>query len=278
MLRESGPDNSNRISVRFAGFFRPWVDDIAGGLRFFTRLPVPRLTESDTPETIPDFATAARALPLVGVVAAVPAATVILALSLTDLPAFLIAAVAVAVSLSTTGAFHEDGLADVADGFGGGHSVDRKLEIMRDSSIGTYGAAALFVSLAARIGALAALIDAGGGGIAAAIVVTAGGLSRTFVGWLWHVLPPARRDGNSTAAGRPARHAVLTASALSVALIIVSIIAVGVTSTIVALLLSGLATAGFGVLAKRQIGGQTGDVLGAAQQIAELAFLLGLLI
>ncbi len=277
-MRESDPDNYIRWFVRIADHLRPWIDDTAGGLRFFTRLPVPRLTTSDNPDAIPDFTRAARVLPIIGVFAAMPMAAGLLMLSFTELPPFLIATVAVALSMVATGAFHEDGLADVADGFGGGQTVDRKLEIMRDSRIGTYGAGALFVGLSVRVGALAALIANEGGGIAAGIVLIAGGLSRTFICWVWHFLASVRRDGKSTTAGQPSRNALLTASAISVVLIAACLLAAGVSATVSALLLSVVATAGFGMLAKQQIGGQTGDVLGATQQIAELVFLLGLLI
>ncbi len=113
---------------------------------------------------------------------------------------FIAATVAVAASVWITGAFHEDGLADTADGLGGGMSRDRKLEIMRDSRIGTYGGAALILALLLRVGALEGLVDVNPWGAALALTIS-GGISRMMALSVLFLLPPAGRMG------RPLRRA-----------------------------------------------------------------------
>jgi adenosylcobinamide-GDP ribazoletransferase len=174
-----------------------------------------------------------------------------------------------------TGALHEDGLADVADGFGGGESREVKLAIMRDSRIGSYGVLALFFALVLKVFAIASVVVGTSiwGGLAA--IVASAALSRAASAGLLHVLPPARRDGLSFEAGRPGRSTVLQAAGLAVA---VSLVFLWPYSLALGLLLLPLAAAaGLAMtawLADRQIGGQTGDVAGAAQVVSEVLVLL----
>src|ERR671937_717221 len=123
--------------------------DIAAALLFSTRLPLPRAAAI----TGADIARASWALPVAGAVVGLMAAVVYWLARGTGLPPFVAAALTVAATLVAAGCLHEDGLADVADSFGGG-TRGRKLEIMRDSRIGTYGVCALFVSLLLRASAL----------------------------------------------------------------------------------------------------------------------------
>ena len=167
--------------------------DLAGCLRFYSRLPVPPLPGEGDPHAVPDFRTLPRMLPLAGLVLGLPGALVMLAAWGLGLGPFLAATLALTAGVLVTGALHEDGLADVADGFGGGSTSVRRLEIMRDSRIGAYGGVALMLSLALRIGALATLLDRGGH-LAVLALVLAAALSRT-------ACPGAPRS----AAGRPPR-------------------------------------------------------------------------
>jgi adenosylcobinamide-GDP ribazoletransferase len=184
------------------------------------------------------------------------------------LPPLLSATVALATMIWLTGALHEDGLADVADGFGGGRTCEDKLRIMRDPRIGSYGALALVLSLLARAGALVAL--AAPADVMAALVA-AGAVSRAALAPVMTTLAVARDDGLAASAGRPhplrATAAVLVAALIAVALL---------GEAAAAALLAG-AGAAFVVawLARRQIGGHTGDVLGAVQQLSEIGVLLG---
>ena len=260
------------------GETRAWLTDFAGVMRFFSRIPLPPLAEGDDPVAIPDFSRAARVLPLVGVAVTLPAAALLIVLSLTGLPPVVIAALCIALTVAVTGAFHEDGLADTADGFGGGQTVERKLEIMRDSRLGTFGAVTLVLSILIRVGALAGLIGIAGGTKAAVLLLVTAAVSRALICWFWRALPPARLDGKSAAAGRPELGAATTASAIALALFLAGAALTGIASSVVALLVAAGAVAGLAWLSKRQIGGQTGDVLGAAQQAGEVAFLIGLLI
>lgn len=236
--------------------------DIALCIAFFTRLPLPHLDFRD--RTLAD---AIWAAPVTGLaVAAIASAAYALAIWF-GLPAGPAAALALAAPMLATGCLHEDGLSDVADGFGGGSTRERKLEIMRDSRIGSYGTAALIVSLLLRWSALAAL--AGPAQLLAALTA-AHCASRALPGTLMHILPPARTDGLSASAGIVSRETALLGAAIGA----VSLLALGFAAAIVALILLVLLLTGFSALCRRQIGGQTGDTAGALQQLGEIAVLL----
>ncbi len=178
-------------------------------------------------------------------------------------PAFLAASWATVALLLTTGAFHEDGLADTADGFGGGATRERKLVIMRDSRIGTYGAAALGLSLLIRISALAAL-ERPYSVLIAFIAAAVAGRAAMIVPLL--VLPPARADGMAAGMRDIPRWSAMLGLGLA-GLALLSLLPVGAAFIIaVAVLAASLALAG---LARAQIGGHSGDVLGATEVIAE---------
>ena len=169
--------------------------------------------------------------------------------------------------MAGSGAMHEDGLADLADGFWGGWDPARRLEIMKDSAIGAYGVIALILSLLARWVAVWALMDHGGWFWALIAVET---LSRSAMPALMHVLPNARDTGLSQSQGRPSREtaALGVAIATVIALLMVGLTAIGL------LLVGAVAAFGVAKLAQAKIGGQTGDVLGATQQIVALVLLM----
>lgn len=238
--------------------------DVAVAVGLLTRLPL-RLSDS----AYARGARAAWAYPLAGVlVGAVAAAVAGLALwlGLAVEPAALLVLLALVM---VTGAMHEDGLADMADGFWGGWTREKRLEIMKDSHIGSYGVIALILSLAARWWGLTALLGQDGG-LWALVGVAA--LSRAGMPVLMAGLPNARDGGLSKAQGRPeARVAVIGCGvALAVAVLCTGSAAIGLA------VLAALAVVGVGLLAKAKIGGQTGDVLGASQQVCEVVLLLAL--
>ncbi len=238
------------------------LEDLIIALQFLTRLPVPIQTDWRPGR----LARAAWAFPLAGLVAGSLGAGVFWLTVLAGLGPTIAAILTVAAGLLITGALHEDGLVDVADGLGGGHSRARKLEIMRDSRIGTYGAAALVLvlvlktALLARIGAPATVFLA---------LAAAGALSRSAVVVVMTLLPQARTDGRSAEAGRPAR----SVCALAVVLGAVPLALLG-TPGLGALAAAGIVLLLWGVLAQRQVGGQTGDILGGAQVVTDLTVLL----
>jgi adenosylcobinamide-GDP ribazoletransferase len=213
-------------------------------------------------------ARAARGYPLVGVVVGAFGAFGYWLANGLALPPLACAFVALAATILVTGGFHEDGLADVADGFGGGQDRADKLAIMRDSRIGSFGVLALLLGLGLRAAALAALASSAA---AAAALIAAHALSRALLPPLMSLLPLARERGLAAATGRPGRRDIWTALALGAA---IAWLMEGFGVAMLLLFVAVLAAAAVGLLARAQIGGYTGDVLGAAQQAAETAVLL----
>ncbi|MDF1856135.1 adenosylcobinamide-GDP ribazoletransferase [Pseudooceanicola sp.] len=241
---------------------RPHLTDIRSALALLSRLP---LNREATPA-----AGAVWAFPLAGaLLGALMALSASLALGL-GLPPTLAALVALVVAVLLTGALHEDGLSDVADGFGGGWTREKRLEIMRDSRIGSYGAVALGLSLIARWQALTLILDSGHHW--AALIATAA-LSRATMPALMAALPHARDDGLSRAVGRPKAGMAGLAAGLAA---LIALAGLGAAGGLGACAVTVLITLAVGALARSRIGGQTGDVLGAAQQLAEIAVLFAI--
>ncbi|MEM7641825.1 MAG: adenosylcobinamide-GDP ribazoletransferase, partial [Pseudomonadota bacterium] len=176
---------------------------------------------------------------------------------------------ALATSIAVTGALHEDGLADLADGFWGGFDKDRRLAIMRDSRIGTYGVIALALSLLVRWALIGAALEAGH---LIWVMVATGAVSRAPMAVLMRWLPPARPDGLSKGAGTPPPATAWAGLAIAA----LTLLPHGPGPAILAGGLVAAAALGLGCLARAKIGGQTGDVLGACQQVAEIAALAAL--
>jgi adenosylcobinamide-GDP ribazoletransferase len=242
---------------------KDWFEDFRTAVAFLTRVPMPH---PDGP--IPaNFARAHRIFPLVGAFIGAFTGLVFLGLLTIGVPGLAAAALALGASAILTGALHEDGLADVADGFGGGQDTSAKLTIMRDSRLGTYGALILLVSFVAKVSALTTLP------VSAVVpsLVAAHALARGILAPMVFAMPLARADGLAAMAGRPsaASAAIAIAFALFLALMALPFVA-----AIGAALAATAAAAGMAMLANRQIGGQTGDVLGGAEQVAETAILL----
>jgi adenosylcobinamide-GDP ribazoletransferase len=211
---------------------------------------------------------ASWAFPVIGAGIGMLAALALFAASmcgLGDAPAVLLALV---VAGLVTGALHEDGLSDTADGFGGGEDRDEKLAIMRDSRQGTYGVLALILSIGLRAVALASIPGPIEGGLA---LIAAHAASRGFLAPAMRLLRPAREDGLGAMAGTPSIPAALISTGVG---IFVAVGMLGPVRGAVALAVSGAAVAAAAVLARRQIGGYTGDVLGAFQQVGEIVMLL----
>jgi adenosylcobinamide-GDP ribazoletransferase len=242
------------------------LHDCKVALAFLTRAPLRperQWLEADLAASVPWFPVVGAAIGLGGAIAYALAVW----LGLPPLPA---AAVALAASILLSGALHEDGLADVADGFGAGATPEDKLRIMRDPRIGSYGALALALALLARAGAIMALAEPSA---VAAALVAAGAASRAALPAVMIALPRARTDGLAASAGRP--HPLRAAAAVLVAILIA--LALLGEAALAALLVGALGALAVALLARRQIGGCTGDVLGAVQQLTEIGLLFGLL-
>jgi adenosylcobinamide-GDP ribazoletransferase len=237
----------------------PSLQDVMTAFTLLTRLPVSRFGGSG----VSDLARGVWAFPVVGLVVGLLGGLGYWAMHRLGAPAFLAASWAFVAILLATGAFHEDGLADTADGFGGGGTRERKLEIMRDSRIGTYGAVAVGLSLLIRISALAALEQPR---LVLVALIAAATVGRGAMIVPLTVLPPARSDG--MAAGMrdiPRWSATLGLALAGLALLV----CLPVGSAIVAAL-AALATCwALARLARSQIGGHSGDVLGATEVIVE---------
>ncbi|WP_441512557.1 adenosylcobinamide-GDP ribazoletransferase [Bosea sp. TAF32] len=255
-----------------------WTIATAICLRFWSRLPVPPLPGEAGSHGIPDFRSVPRALPFAALVIALPASLITLGAGLAGLSGFVVAALSLTVLALTTGAFHEDGLADTADGLFGGHTPERRLEIMKDSRIGSYGALALGLSLLLRASLIALILDRSGAWAAAAAVLVAAPWSRAEGLFLLATQPAARSSGAAAAVGQPSIVTARIALALSLFLAtgIALLAQLPVAGLLLGFALAHGAAAVLSRLAQRLIGGQTGDILGAAQQLAEIAIYLGL--
>ena len=242
-----------------------WLDDLRTAVVFLTRLPMPN-RRGALPE---NFVRTQRMFPIVGAAIGGAVGAASLGLRLIGVPDLAAAALALGAGALLTGALHEDGLADVADGFGGGRDVAAKLEIMRDSRLGTYGALILVVSFVAKVAALAALPDAA----MVRSLIAAHALARGVLPAMAGNLRYARKDGLAVSAGRPDLATVVIAAALA---LLIAALALPFGAALEAAMMAALCATGMAWLAQRQIGGQTGDVLGAVQILAEIGFLAGL--
>ncbi len=241
-----------------------WWADLKVVLALLTRLPMGPRGDAEAP----DIARAGRVMPLAGaLIGLVGAAAFWLSAGL-GLPPLVSGLVAVAATILFTGALHEDGLADTADGLGATGERARRLEIMRDSRTGTYGALALILSVGLRAAALAAI--AAPGAVAAALI-SAHALARALPPAVMAWAPLARSDGLAAGAGRPEPTQAWFALGLG-ALIALLLLDFG--TAVAAMAAAGLAAVALVLLARARIGGYTGDVLGAIEQVGEVAVLL----
>lgn len=232
-----------------------------GAIALLTRIPVAAQVRDST-----ELARAVPWFPVVGAGIGVLIA-LLYALCSTILPPFLAATLAVTTGVLVTGAFHEDGLADVADAFAGGFTRERRFEILNDPRLGTFGVLALISSMLVRVGAISALDRRS----ALALIPAAHALSRAAGIVLMRRLPLARSDGLG------ARYATaVTRGGEAVGVVVGTVLCAVFIGrwSIAAVVVAMLVTVGMGALARARIGGIAGDVLGATQQVAELAILL----
>ena len=187
------------------------------------------------------------------------------------------AAVAVAVSSLITGAFHLDGIADVADAFGGGWTPEQRLDILKDSRLGTYGTATVVLVLMIEVAVLASLLDAHSSPAVAAAVVAAHSASRAAAIVVMVTAPLAGAEGLGASYARGVGRSAATAAAVVGLVALAGVAAAGLQAAalvaLAAVVVAALAVVG---LARSKIGGITGDVLGAVQQVGALAVLLAI--
>jgi adenosylcobinamide-GDP ribazoletransferase len=234
------------------------VTGLAGAIRLLTRVPVPG-PASEPGRALPWFALVGALLGVLTAVAYAAAERVV--------PTPVAAAVATFILVLATGAIHEDGLADTADAWGGGTTRDETLRILRDPSHGTYGVLALAFSVVLRVAGLAAMSPA------AALVALPSihAISRATTAALMAITPSARTEGlaaDYAGQATPVRAAVAVATALAFAALLIGVATIAAAA--VALVVAWVVRA----VAMRRIGGVTGDVLGAAEQLVEIGLIL----
>lgn len=255
----TGEDNEQKTD---AG----WMADLALSVGFLTRLPIS--PPYDRPPSA--LAGAMRTFPLVGAAVGLAGGTVYALTSGIGLSPWLSALLAVAATILLTGALHEDAMADVADGFGGGRDIEAKLAIMRDSRIGAYGVLALILSVLVRSAALVAIAEPVE---VVAVMAAAGAASRGVMPAVMHFLAAARGDGLAATSGKPDRQTVIWSLALSA---LVALALLGPGGAVAGLAMAAAGAAAMALAAHRQIGGYTGDVVGACGQMAEIGLLLAI--
>ncbi|MEE9313683.1 MAG: adenosylcobinamide-GDP ribazoletransferase [Rhizobiaceae bacterium] len=265
------------------------ISDTKSSVQFLSRIPLLLVSEE-----LPDFQKTAHTFPLAGLIISLPAAALLWGASSLNLPATVCALLAVTALFLTTGGLHEDGLADVADGFGGGHNRERKLEIMRDSAVGTYGVVSLVLSIGLKVALLTHLLTLYNGGTVALILVAVTAVSRLAMLQPWAALSPARQEaeapvknkvalpkeketsGLSNRYGSPDNKTVSLGLLCSLPAALILLFTVGPWAVALSLVTAGVFIIIFTSICEKQIGGHTGDTLGATQQLSELGLLLGL--
>jgi len=245
-------------------------------IQFFTRIPVPAWVGHDSPQ----LDQVARYLPLIGIVVGLLSASVLWLTALV-LPLSLAVLLCMIASILLTGAFHEDGLSDFADGMGGGSSREKVLLIMKDSRVGAYGVVAIVLALLLKYQALLALVEMRSTPLLFAALIAAHAISRFMATSLMFTQHYVREDDSARAkpAAQTLNFASFSIAFLTSVVTLDIMFAAGINPatvfiTVVATILMR------SYLAWRQqkrLGGYTGDCLGAVQQLCELVFYMGLL-
>jgi adenosylcobinamide-GDP ribazoletransferase len=239
------------------------IADLRIGISLCTRFPIGTSASLNDGEV----ARASWAFPIAGILVGLAGALaywIAIRLNVAPIPA---AALALAATMALTGAMHEDGLADSFDGLGG-NTREKKLEIMRDSRIGTFGTLALVITLLLRWSTLADIAEPRYVAIA---LVCANASARAGMTAFMHLVPLARADGLASGAGRPPGQCVAAALAIGIFCLLFGFGAKGAMMSLLLLAVAGIITARIAI---RQIGGQTGDVLGTFEQVGEAIVLL----
>lgn len=237
------------------------LTDIPAAFSLLTRLPIPVNHEKSGERA----AIATWAYPLVGAVLGLIAGIIGNLLYWFGAPGSISAIAALLALVLMSGGLHEDGLADCADGFGGAMDKKQRLEIMKDSHIGAFGVIALILFILGRYSSIEVLVYTS----FCLPLMAAGAASRLPMVLAMYVMPNARGDGLSATVGKPPETSLAIAIVLTLLICFLSLGLSGIFIFGWAMIAAGF----MALLAQRTIGGQTGDVLGAIQQCAELAAL-----
>ncbi|MGH1419981.1 MAG: adenosylcobinamide-GDP ribazoletransferase [Hyphomicrobiaceae bacterium] len=263
-MDETAPSGDKRdlsLAKRLGG-------DIASAFSLLTILPVPKLNASTTPTSLGE---SFWVFPIVGSVVGLFGAIVLVLTTLLGLGAAAAAVFAMIAMAWVTGALHEDGLADFCDGIGGGHDRSRKLEIMRDSNLGTFGALGLIFAVGAEAALLFEVVASLGLFAAASVVIAVATAARLGIAVPYYFLSAARGDGLGRMLGPP--QALPIAAAVAIAAMMIGAM-LGLYGALSVLVGAGFAGGCVTLLARWHIGGFTGDVFGAAVVVAKIISLV----
>ena len=251
-----------------------YLDDIARAAGFLSRLPMPARHFAGHDGSL---SRASGMFPVAGLMIALIPGLTMLILSMLGANSALTAIIVLIVLIGVTGALHEDGLADSADGFGARGGRDHMLEIMKDSRTGSYGVLALVASFALRATALTIILSVAGGWNAALMLLAVAAVSRAAMVWHWSELPPARQQGVAASVGAPEDSARTLALALGAGIFLaLAGLACGLIPAALALAAVALASSRWTSAVRSKLNGHTGDTIGACEQIAATAGLVTL--
>ena len=240
-----------------------WIYDLAVAGTFLTCLPF----RPSPSIKISDLGPSVRMFPILGLIVGIIGSLVLWIAAQINLNSSVYGFAGLATITLITGALHEDGLADFSDGITA-RSRSRRLEIMRDPKIGTFGVLALIFCIGLKVGVLGNLAAPN---LAMKALIVAAVISRGMMPLIMYFMKPAQPDGLGHDAGRPTARRMLTALIFSAG---IGFIALEFWNAIFALILSATVVLAIGLLAHRRLAGYTGDVLGAAQQCAEITVLI----
>lgn len=246
-------------------------------LMFFTRIPVPKNIG------VADLNKSSRYFPLVGIIVGLTGALTYYGAFFLFKDPWIASFLSLGATLLVTGAFHEDGLADVADGFGGGWTRERILEIMKDSRVGAYGVIALIVVLGLKVTLVTKLTDTLITNLADTLIlyVAAHSVSRTMPVFFLRFMHYSREDDLSKIkplATQISWWGLFTAIITGLLPLFIAVLVFHFNAYLfLSVIPCGLLTLYLGWYFKKWIGGYTGDCLGATQQLNEVVFYLSVL-
>ena len=259
----AGAKMTSKLQSRFG--------DIAAAFLLLSRIPVKYQFVKDSP---PDFNSSLWAFPLVGLVIGTFGGIMLTFASFLGLPLLVCGGLSVSVMAMATGAMHEDGLADTADGFGGGRDVDDKMRIMHDSHIGSYGVLALCISTIIRISLFASIAELDLSNLALiGLVAAIAAAARWQILIALRAFPIAAYAKLARVTGQPSMIAIFAAAFLWVVPLVYFVVPIAAVIAGIATLLVCL---GLGRIAMRQINGISGDVMGAMIILGEIMLAAGL--
>lgn len=249
------------------------ASDLLMGLRFFSRLPT-----GNAVHQIPSLSRIALALPFASLVIGIFPSLALIVGTLLRLPPMLTAFIAIGSAIVVTGAMAEDAVGDSADGLVGGQTPQRRLEIFKDSRLGTYGVTSIIMYVGMRVTILSAFLAQG---VLPAVLLWLGAnvLARSSAIWLTVALPAARIDGASASSGRVSKRAFVIGAGFAVLLTFVmaapfvGIIGWGLTIAAIAAVVWAWSR-----MCDSLVGGQTGDLIGGLQAVLEIVALIAFMI